>query len=59
MWETVEVHTGFWRGDLTERKHLEDLGLDVIIILKSIFRKFDEDMGCLIWLIIGTGGGHL
>lgn len=27
MWETVEVHTGFWRGDLTERKHLEDLGV--------------------------------
>jgi hypothetical protein len=25
---TGEVHTGFWWGDLRERDHLEDLGVD-------------------------------
>jgi hypothetical protein len=25
VWETEDVHTGFWWGDLTERDHLEDL----------------------------------
>ena len=30
MWH---VHTRFWWGDLTERKHLEDLGIDAMIIL--------------------------
>ena len=28
------VHTGFWCGDLRERNHLEDLGIDGMIILK-------------------------
>jgi hypothetical protein len=28
------VHTGFWWGELKERTHLEDLGLDEKIILK-------------------------
>jgi hypothetical protein len=28
------VHTGFWLGDLREKKHLEDLGVDGTIILK-------------------------
>jgi hypothetical protein len=59
VWETVEVHTEFWWGDLTEREHLEDTGVDVRIILKRVFRKWDADMGCLIWLMLGTGGGLL
>jgi hypothetical protein len=25
---TGEVHTGFWWGDIMERGHLEDLGVD-------------------------------
>jgi len=29
-----EVYTGFWRGNLRERDHLEDPGVDERIILK-------------------------
>jgi hypothetical protein len=32
VWGTGEVHTGFWWGDLTERDHLESLGVDVRIL---------------------------
>jgi hypothetical protein len=34
VWETGEVHIGFWEGDLRERDHLEGLGIDSRIILK-------------------------
>jgi hypothetical protein len=40
-----EVHTGFWWGNLRERDHSEDPGVDGRIILRWIFRKFG-----LIWL---------
>jgi hypothetical protein len=63
MWRvstTVEVHTGFWWGDLMERDHMEDLGVDGRIRLKWIFRKEDwETRTGLFWLRIGTGGGRL
>jgi len=36
-----DVYTGFWWGNLIERDHLEDPGLDGRIILRLIFRKFD------------------
>jgi hypothetical protein len=36
-----EGHTGLWWGNLRERDHLNDPGLDERIILKSIFRKRD------------------
>ena len=36
-----KVHTGFWRRDLRERNHLEDLDIDGRIILKLIFEKWN------------------
>jgi hypothetical protein len=42
MWhglETGVMDTGHWLGELTERDHLEDLGVDRKIILKWIFKK--------------------
>jgi hypothetical protein len=42
MWhvrETGEVHTGVWWGNLRERAHFEELGVDWSIILKCIFKK--------------------
>ena len=54
------VYIGFWWGNLRERDHLGDPSLDGRIILRWIFRIWDvgELIG-LIWLRIGTGGGHL
>ena len=43
VWGTGEVRTGFWWEDLRERDHLEDLGVDGRIILKRIFKKWDEE----------------
>jgi len=37
-----EEHTGFLYGILREREHLQDRGIDGKIILKWIFRKWDE-----------------
>jgi hypothetical protein len=39
-----EAHTGFWWGNLRERDHLEDPGLDRKIILRWIFKKWDGVM---------------
>jgi hypothetical protein len=36
-----EVCTGYWWGNLNEREHLEDPGIDGRIILRWIFRKWD------------------
>jgi len=39
-WETVELHTAFWWGDLSERGHLGEVGVDGRrIILIWIFKK--------------------
>jgi len=36
------VHTGFWWGNLRNRDHLENTGIDGRIIFKWIFKKWDE-----------------
>jgi hypothetical protein len=42
VWETKEMHAGFWWGNLRERNHLEDEGEDRKMILKWIFKGWDE-----------------
>jgi hypothetical protein len=55
----VEVNTGFLWGNLREREHLEDPGLDGRIILRWIFRNWDVGAWTgSSWLRIGTGGGN-
>lgn len=48
------MHPGFWWGSLSERDHLEDLGVDGKIFLKWIFKKWGGGHG-FFWLRIGTG----
>ena len=63
MWHVLggrEMHTRFWWGDLSERDHLEDVGVDGRLMLNWIVKKWDEESWTgLIWLRIGTGGGRL
>jgi hypothetical protein len=49
-----EACKGFWWGNLTDRDHWGDPGVD------GIFRKWDVGLWTgLNWLIIETGGGNL
>ena len=58
--EGEEVYTGFWWGNLKERDHLEDPGVDGRIILRWIFRKWNVRVWTgSMWLRIGTGGRHM
>jgi len=54
------MYTGFWWGNLRERDHLENSGIDGRIILRWILRKWDVGARTgLIWPRIATGSGHL
>ena len=54
------MYTGVWCGNLRERVHLKDPGLERMIILRWVFRKWDVGVWTgSSWLRIGTGGGHL
>jgi len=55
-----EAYTGFWWGNLRERGHLGDPGVDGRIILRWIFRKWDVGVWTgSSWLGIGADGRHL
>jgi len=55
-----EVYKGFWWGNVRERDHLEDPGVDGRIILRWISRNlYVEAWNGSSWLRIGTGGGLL
>jgi hypothetical protein len=49
------VHRGFLWGDVSEGDHLEDAGIDVRIILKWIFKKWDGDMD---WIDLAQNKGR-
>ena len=51
---------GVWWGDLKERDHLEDVGIDGRLILRWIFKKWGgEAWTGLLCPRTGTGGGRL
>jgi hypothetical protein len=55
-----ELHKGFWWGNLRERDHLNDLGINGRIILKwtLMLRRMGEGHGLVfVWLKRGTAGG--
>jgi len=55
-----EAYTGLRWGNLRERNHLGDPGVDGKKILRWIFRKWDVGVwNGSSWLRIGTGVGHL
>jgi len=54
-----QAYAGFWWGNLRERDHLGDPGIDGRVILRWICRKCDGVWTGLIWLRTGTGGAHL
>ena len=43
-----EVYTWFWWGNLRERDHLGDPGVDGMIVLRWIFRKWN--VGSMDWI---------
>ena len=54
------AYTGLWWGNLRERDHLEDPGVNGRTILRWIFRKWDVGTWTgSSWLRIAIGGGNL
>ena len=59
VWVRGEAYRGFCWGNLRERYHLEDPGVDERIILRWIFRKWNVGLWTgSSWLGIGTGDGN-
>ena len=57
---SIYNNTVFGWGNMRERDCLGDPGVDGRMILRWIFRKWDVGVWIgLIWLRIGTVGGHL
>ena len=56
VWETGEIHTGFWFGDLSEEGRLVGVGVVGKIILKWISRKWDV-RACTGLILLGIGTG--
>jgi hypothetical protein len=44
-----KVHKCFRWGELRERDHLEELGVDLRIILKCVFKNWD---GVMDWIVL-------
>jgi hypothetical protein len=59
-WERRGVYIYRVLGNVREREHLKDLGVDGRIILRWIFRKWDVGLWTgSSWLRIGKGGWKL
>ena len=52
------VHKAFWWESLKTIHTLKDLGVDGMMIMKLIFKKWDGTWTGLIWFRIGTSGGY-
>jgi hypothetical protein len=60
VWVRGEAYTRFRWGNVRERDHLGNPGIDGRIIVRWIFGKWDVGVWTgSSWLRIGTGGGHL